>query len=68
MKPANAPIIEEMVVDDDEAMPVTVVEFDPSLGFLWKSLRQCQALPNHLVARADEEIEIMEEHFEHTDL
>lgn len=49
VKPANAPIIEAMVVDDDEDMPVTVIEFDPTCAFVWKGLRTCLPLPAHLV-------------------
>lgn len=55
VKQANAPIIEEMVVDDDQDMPVTVVEFDYNLNFLWKGLRQCDAIPLNQVVPADEE-------------
>ena len=57
VKPANAPIIEEMVVDDDEDMPVTVVEYDSSFAFLWRGLRQCEPVPAHQVVPADEEYE-----------
>jgi hypothetical protein len=57
VKQANAPIIEEMVVDDDEDMPVTVIEFDSNLNFLWKGLRQCETLAPHLVIPADEEFD-----------
>ena len=55
VKAANAPIIEEMVVDDDEDMPVTVIEFDSNLTFLWKGLRNCVPIAQHLVVPADEE-------------
>jgi hypothetical protein len=46
-----------MVVDDDEDMPVTVVEFDYNLNFLWKGLRQCEAISSNVVVPADEEFD-----------
>lgn len=47
MKATNAPIIEEMIVDDDEDMPVSVLEYDYSLSFLWKQLRSSLPVPDN---------------------
>lgn len=61
MKMHNKPIIESMVVDDDESIPVSVIEYDDTLAFLWRGMRTCKVLPSEESLEADSYVDGDEE-------